>query len=242
MEIQGNVLVLGASGAIGSAFCRQLLQRSGVATVFGSARDPARVPDGVQALALDLTAPDTFAPFAEQLAARLDRLDAVIYCAGVLHDQGRGMRPEKRLSELDPEHLLHAMMINALAPPLLAAQLAPLLPRRDPCLWASLSARVGSIEDNRAGGWYSYRASKAAQNMMTRNMAIELGRRHRSLLCVALHPGTVASALSEPFRGRQDRGVQTPDAAAGHLLEVIAGLGPEDSGGFFAWDGQRLPF
>lgn len=242
MDIQGNVLVIGASGAIGSAFCEQLRDRPGVTQVLGTARDPAVLAAGIRPLALDLAAPDSFADFAATVAEQADVLDAVLFCAGVLQDEALGLRPEKRLADLDAQALQHSFAINAFAPVLLAAALAHLLPRRQPCLWANLSARVGSIEDNRMGGWYSYRASKAAQNMLTRTMAIELGRLHQSLVCVALHPGTVASPLSAPFRRRDDRGVLEPAAAAAHLLEVIAGLSPADSGGFFAWDGAPIPF
>ncbi|MEE4361396.1 MAG: SDR family NAD(P)-dependent oxidoreductase, partial [Pseudomonadales bacterium] len=143
---------------------------------------------------------------------------------------------------LDRRALEAAFAVNAFGPVLLARALAPLLPRRDRCLWMNLSARVGSIGDNRLGGWYAYRASKAAQNMFTRTLAIELGRRHRGLVCAALHPGTVSTALSAPFRGQDDRGVMTPDASVDHLLAVMAGLEAADSGSFHGWDGREIPW
>ncbi|MEM7613285.1 MAG: SDR family NAD(P)-dependent oxidoreductase, partial [Pseudomonadota bacterium] len=131
--------------------------------------------------------------------------------------------------------------VNSMGPLLLAKHLSRLLPRREPCTVATLSARVGSISDNRLGGWYAYRASKAAQNMLTRTLSIELKRKHRRIRCVALHPGTVATDLSAPFRGGVDaEKLFSIEQSTNYLLQVLDQLDDDDNGKFFAWDGQKI--
>lgn len=235
-----SALVLGASGGIGRAFAEALRQRSDIARVFGSSRNAGRLPAGVEPLELDVTDLSSIAAAGEALRAATPRIDVVLFCIGVLHDEEHGIAPEKRLEDVDARALTRSFAVNAVAPLLLAREIVSLLPRRDPCVWGNLSARVGSIGDNRLGGWYSYRASKAAQNMITRNLAIELGRRHRGIACVALHPGTVATALSAPFRSAEADGVMTADAAVTNLLAVIGRLTVSDNGKFFAWDGSEI--
>ncbi len=153
------------------------------------------------------------------------------------------MQPERRLADVDAEAFLRSMRVNALGPLLMAKHFEPLLRSAQRAVFASISARVGSIGDNRLGGWYAYRASKAAQNMVTRNLSIELRRRTRGIICVALHPGTVDTALSEPFQTRvpPDR-LFTPDYAAEKLLAVIESLDADSNGRFFAWDGSEIPW
>jgi len=133
--------------------------------------------------------------------------------------------------------------VNTFGVALLGKHLIPLFPREGRCVFVSLSARVGSIADNRLGGWYSYRASKAAQNMIIKGLAIEAKRRWPSLVCVALHPGTVRSKLSDPFTSkmRPDQ-LFSPEQSCEHLCRVIESLGPDDSGNFYAWDGQVIPY
>ena len=261
----GTALVIGASGAIGQALTAALggsgefervigTSRSGTAGGrSGTAGDGSRAFDDEAAdatgseavhttIALDVADAESIAKAGRRVRELTERLDLVLFCAGMLHDPQRAIRPEKKLADIDPEALARAFAVNASAPLLLAQQLAPLLPRQERCIWANLSARVGSIGDNQLGGWYAYRASKAAQNMGTRTLAIELGRRYRGLICVALHPGTVASGLSAPFRSADASGVMTAGVAAHHLLKVLGGLAREDSGQFFAWDGQQIPW
>lgn len=239
-----TALVIGASGGIGAALSAALEREPRFRQVLRTARSAGSAPtaSSESLLTLDLADDDSMEAAADAIRARTDRLDLVLVCSGLLHDEARDIRPEKRIADLRRSALQRHFEINAIGPVLLAAALAPLLPRQDRCVWATLSARVGSIGDNRLGGWYGYRASKAAQNMFTRTLAIELGRRHRGLACVALHPGTVATDLSAPFRSAEAEGVMEPDVAAGHLLDVVSGLGPEHTGGFFAWDAQRIPW
>ena len=153
------------------------------------------------------------------------------------------MQPEKRLADVSPVSLQRSFAVNAVGPLLVAKHFQGLLDREARAVFASLSARVGSIGDNRLGGWYAYRSAKAAQNMVTRNLSIELRRRARGVICVALHPGTVDTGLSRPFQSNvPEERLFSPERAAQQLLAVIDGLRPEDNGGFVAWDGQPIPW
>jgi NAD(P)-dependent dehydrogenase (short-subunit alcohol dehydrogenase family) len=143
---------------------------------------------------------------------------------------------------MTPEHLLRDYRINTVGPALVMKHFAPLMLREQRAVFAALSARVGSISDNRLGGWHSYRASKAALNMLLRNLAVELGRSHPQAVVAGLHPGTVDTGLSRPFqKGVADGKLFAPAYSAERLLAVLDGLTPADSGGVFAWDGARIP-
>jgi NAD(P)-dependent dehydrogenase (short-subunit alcohol dehydrogenase family) len=219
-------LVVGARGGIGAALCAALPGTSGIGTVVGLGR-----PE------LDLGDEASIARAVSALPAGELRL--VINAAGLLHDADQ--RPEKALRELDASQLARAFAINAIGPALLMKHFLPRLPRQGRAVFASLSARVGSIGDNRLGGWYGYRASKAALNQFVRTAAVELARTHPEAICVALHPGTVATRLSAPFT-RQGQSLLTPAEAAAHLLAVLHGLKPADSGNFFDWRGVPVPW
>jgi NAD(P)-dependent dehydrogenase (short-subunit alcohol dehydrogenase family) len=247
-----SVVVAGAGGGIGTEFVTRLAAALPEASILAGTRDPsstaalqcaAREHPGITVAPLDVTDEASLAAAAAQVRVVAGRLDLLIDCAGVLHDESRGMRPERRLEDLSATSLAHAFAVNATGAALLARHFAPLLPRRERCVVANLSARVGSIEDNRLGGWYAYRASKAAQNMITRCLAIELRRRARGAIVVALHPGTTDTALSAPFQGRvPPHRLFTPRHAVERLLGVLDGLQPPDNGTFRAWDGARIPW
>lgn len=246
-----RVLVMGATRGLGSAFVQRLLATPNVAQVWAlgraiSARDdlPFGDADGanLRRIDADLTDERSLARVAALVQAEGSPLDVVVHFAGVLHGEA-GMAPERKLAEIQAEQVLLGFQINALGPLLLAKHLQPCLPKRGRCLWVNLSARVGSIADNRLGGWYTYRASKAAQNMFTKNIAIELGRRHRDLICIAYHPGTCATDLSAPFRGNVPAG-KLFDTAQGvtYLWQLMDDLQAEHHGGFYAWDGAEIPW
>ena len=165
---------------------------------------------------------------------------AVIFVAtGILH---HGEAPERSFRAMTAEHMLRDYRVNTVGPALVAKHFLPLLPRDRRAVFAALSARVGSIGDNRLGGWHSYRASKAALNMIVRNLAIEMARSHPHAIVAGLHPGTVSTGLSEPFqKGVSPEALFTPAVSAGYLLGVLDSLTPSDSGGVFAWDGARIP-
>ncbi|QXH97927.1 SDR family NAD(P)-dependent oxidoreductase [Pseudomonas monsensis] len=222
-----RALVIGASGALGTAFCEQLEQDPRCAGVRALGR--RTVP------ALDLERPETIAGAATELAAEAP-YQLIIHAAGLLHRDA--IKPEKSFSAIEPEALQAVFQVNTLGPALVLRHFLPLLDPQG--AMAMLSAKVGSIGDNRLGGWYAYRASKAALNMLIKTAAIELARTRPQSRLLSLHPGTVVSALSQPFRGASS--ARPADVAADQLLTVIDQLTPADSGHFFAYDGERLPW
>ncbi len=223
-------IVIGASGGIGGALARELGRQAVFATTLGLSRNGSP--------ALDLRDESTVATCAEH-AGRLGVPRLIVDATGVLHSDN--LQPEKSWRQLDAAQMAEAFAINAIGPALLMKHFLPLLPRNGKSVFATLSARVGSIGDNRLGGWYSYRASKAALNQFVRTAAVELGRSHREALCIALHPGTVDTRLTVPFR-KTGLDVQSPEIAAARLLAVIDKLGPADSGGFFDHRGVDVPW
>jgi NAD(P)-dependent dehydrogenase (short-subunit alcohol dehydrogenase family) len=234
-----RVAVFGSGGGIGSAFVEDLASRPGVASVLAYSRaGVATTSSKVHARTVDITSESAL----EQAAAAVDEpLDIAVVATGTLHSDRYG--PERRLSEVNAESMLEVYRINTVAPALIAKHFLPLLARDRRSVFAALSARVGSIADNRLGGWTSYRASKAALNMVLKTFAIEHGRRRKESIIVGLHPGTVDTGLSKPFSGNVPEGkLFSPAQSARYLLDVIDGLEPDDSGGFFAWDGQRIDY
>ena len=223
-----HAVVIGASGGIGAAF----------ADLLDADPQIGRVTRLSRASGFDLTDP---ASITDAAAALVSPPDLVIVATGLLHAEG--FAPERDLRQLSADAFARAFAVNAIGPALVAQAFLPLLPKGRKTVFAALSARVGSISDNRLGGWHAYRASKAALNMIIRNFAVELARTHKQAIAVTLHPGTVDSALSEPFqRNVEPDKLFTPDYSAERLLSVLDGLTPADSGHLFAWDGQRVDF
>jgi len=212
-------VVIGAGGGVGAALAEALRATGWSVVALGRGSVPA----------IDLLDERTIEASAAHVSA-LGVPALVIDATGFLH--GAGFMPERSWRDLDGAHMAHAFAVNAIGPALLMKHFLPLLPRRGRGVFATLSARVGSIGDNRLGGWYAYRASKAALNQFVRTAAVELQRRAPEAVCVALHPGTVATTLSAPF-ARAGLDVRTPAVAAAELLAVINGLTARDSGGFF---------
>lgn len=249
-----TAVVSGASRGLGLAFCRLLLDVPRVRRVHAACRSPETAGDlsglregsggRLDVLPMDVTREDSIADAAQRVEADGGPVNLILNVAGLLHDFDHGGGgPERRLADVTPDWLAESFRVNAAGPLLVAKHFHSQLPRRDHAVFASLSARVGSIEDNRLGGWYAYRGSKAAQNMFTRGLAIELKRRCAGIICVGLHPGTTDTGLSKPFqRGVPPEKLFAPEQAAGHLLSVVDGLGPEDNGSFRAWDGQTIPW
>ena len=231
--------VFGSSGGIGEAIVRELATRPGIAAIHAFSRSPQPFDDKrVFTEEIDVHSDASLAA----AAAAIDvPLDLVIVAIGTLHSDTYA--PERRISEITADAMVDVFRINTVAPTLIAKHFLPLLDRERRTVFAALSARVGSIADNRLGGWTSYRASKAALNMVLRTFSIEHGRRRRNSIIAGLHPGTVDTALSKPFSGNVPDGrLFTPGRSAAYLLDVIDGLEPEGSGGVFAWDGQRIEY
>lgn len=226
--VPASAVVIGASGGVGAAVVEALTARGRHATIHALSRSGT---------GLELE-DEASIRAAAQAVAQGPAPDLVFVATGILHD---GFAPERSWRALEPEHLLRDYRVNAIGPALVAKHFLPLAPRDRRFVFAALSARVGSIGDNRLGGWHAYRASKAALNMILRNLAIETARTHRQAVIAGLHPGTVDTDLSRPFQGGVPEGrLFTPRHSAERLLTVIDGLTPADSGGVFAWDGMRI--
>jgi len=241
-----RALVVGSQGGVGAAFVAALATSPQVGIVYAAARHrtDAAVADQsgkVVDCRIDINDEPSIAALAEQLRAQ-GPLDLVLVATGILH-AASALQPEKSWRQLDAESLAKSFQVNAIGPALVAKHLLDLLVQGHKSVFGALSARVGSIDDNRLGGWHSYRASKAALNMLLRTCAIELVRRNPTAICVSLHPGTVDTALSKPFQTNVPQGkLFTPEFAATQLLQVVERLDVTANGGFFAWDGQQIPF
>lgn len=247
-----SAVVQGSSRGIGLALVAALLDNDRIARVIACARQSEasdalaelaeRHGARLQTQALDITQPTQVTALAETLRSAGVRPHLVINVSGLLH-QGPHLMPEKRLEDIDFETMQRVFAVNTLGPALLCRHLLPMMAGEGKAAFLALSARVGSISDNRLGGWYAYRSSKAALNQLLKTASIEARRRYKNVLIAALHPGTTDTDLSKPFQTNvpPDR-LFTTGFVAQRLLSVIDGLGLEDSGGFFAWDGQSIPY
>ena len=233
-------VVIGASGGIGSALVSELERRPLYGRVLALSRQAVvAASPRVTTDFIDLLDETSIAAAAARARA-LGTVRLVIVATGLLHDGDA--QPERQWSALRSETLASLFAVNAIGPAIAAKHFLPMLPREGRAVFAAISARVGSIEDNRLGGWYSYRASKAALNMLLKTFAIELARRAPGAVCIGLHPGTVDTDLSKPFQANVAQGkLFTPAQSAEHLLRVIDRVSPADSGHVFAWDGSRVP-
>ena len=242
----GVAVVQGASRGIGLGLVRALRESGRFDRLVATCRNPdgaealrALEGDGVDLRAVDVTRPETVAALGAWLDEQALRPRLVVNAAGILHGDGFG--PEKRLEDLDLETLRRVFEVNALGPAILLRHLGPRMARSGKAVLAALSARVGSIGDNRLGGWYAYRASKAALNQFLKTAAIELARRRDNVIVAALHPGTTDTGLSKPFQDNvPDEQLFSVERACRQLLDVVDELETDDSGGFFAWDGQAI--
>ncbi|MFM9880272.1 MAG: SDR family NAD(P)-dependent oxidoreductase [Burkholderiaceae bacterium] len=230
----GLTLVLGAGGGLGSALVEAL--QSANQPVMGLGRHSQPALDYLQPASIVQAA----AHVQSWCAGRGTFLQQLIVASGYLHGPA-ALMPERRLADIDPAYLQQVFAINTIGPALVMKHFLPLLPRQGRCLAAFVSAKVGSIGDNALGGWYGYRASKAALNQLVKTAAIELTRHNRQSLCVALHPGTVSTALSQPFAKTALR-VRPPAQAAEELLGVLSRLDEQATGGFYDYQGQNLPW
>ncbi|MEM6603568.1 MAG: SDR family NAD(P)-dependent oxidoreductase [Pseudomonadota bacterium] len=231
-----TILITGASGAIGGAFVQYYAQKYTDAVIHAISRADT-----------DFTAPNIkkhiISDYSEAdltpIADKIDVIDMAIVTNGILCDGD--IRPEKSLRDLSEEKFTRLFAVNTIIPAMLAKVFVPKLNKTNRSVFAALSARVGSISDNHIGGWYAYRASKAALNMIIKNIAIEMGRKNKHAIIVGLHPGTVDSALSKPFQGNVPNGkLFTPDYSVEKLSHVIEGLTVQNSGNSFAWDGAEI--
>lgn len=235
-----TAVVIGANGGIGNAVVQRLLADSHFGNVIAVSRSALALQHpNLEAVNADVTTKTGREALCQQLNSRPVHL--LFNTIGTLHDDARNIQPEKRLEQFDEDSFSHVMHINAATPALLIASLKPSLQGKHPAIIASLSARVGSIGDNGHGGWYSYRASKAAHNMLMKTLAIELTRLNKQSIVLCLHPGTTDTSLSKPFQSRvPSEKLFTPDFVAEQLLKVISRRTPEDTGTFWDWAGEPI--
>ncbi|MGF1524172.1 MAG: SDR family NAD(P)-dependent oxidoreductase [Leptolyngbyaceae cyanobacterium] len=246
---EGTALVVGASQGIGLGFVKHLLANDRITRIYATYRSP-ETAKGL--LALD-TQPQLVclpmdvieeAAIAQQMAhiqAHSEKLDLVINCVGMLH--AGSLQPEKSLRQIDAAQLLQYFQVNSIPTALLAKHLQPLLKKSPQSVFTTISAKIGSIEDNHLGGWYGYRASKAALNMFLKTIAIEFNRKNPHTIVVALHPGTTDTRLSEPFqRNVPPAKLFSIDRTVSQLLTIIYSLTEDRTGSFFSWDGSPIPW
>lgn len=247
----GNALIVGASRGIGLGFVKHLLQDDRITQLYATCRQmngatellalAQKHGDRLVCLPMDITDETQIHQGIEQIRNRSNRLHQVIYCAGLLHDGV--LQPEKSLRQINAEQLSRYFQVNSIGAVLLAKHLLPLLRHDDRSMYASISARLGSIGENQLGGWYGYRASKAALNMLMRTVAIEYARSSPRTIVVTLHPGTTDTDLSRPFQKNvPPEKLFSVDRTVTQLLTVMENLTAADSGQFFSWDGSRLPW
>ncbi|MGH1485867.1 MAG: SDR family NAD(P)-dependent oxidoreductase [Cellvibrionaceae bacterium] len=241
-----TVAIVGASGGIGQAILNELIGSGIVDTIYACGRSQLQTSEHdndtvhITNISLDFADEKSIEQAANKIKAQDKLLDIVLLTTGVLHTDA-GLKPEKSLSQLSLENFVESMLVNALGPALVAKYFLSLMNKEQLTFFGALSARVGSISDNSLGGWHSYRASKAALNMLIKNVSIEYKRKLPKMIVAGLHPGTVATDLSAPFQKNvPEHKLFTPLFSATQLLAVIDKLSYDDSGQCFAWDGQVI--
>jgi NAD(P)-dependent dehydrogenase (short-subunit alcohol dehydrogenase family) len=234
-----NVAIIGSSGAIGRALTQQLATMLPDATIYTFSRsESGEYFENIIHTTIKYES-EISIESAARIASERSPLDMVLVATGILHDEV--FMPEKSLKDLSAEKFIHLFLVNSVLPAIIAKHFIPRLNQKKRSVFAALSARVGSISDNKMGGWYSYRASKSALNMIIKNVAIETARKNEQAIIVGLHPGTVDSNLSRPFQSYvSNEKLFTPDFAARKLIEVLETLTPGNSGKCFAWDGKEI--
>mgnify|MGYP001815744253 FL=1 len=244
-------LVVGANRGIGLALVAAQIAEPDVETLIATHRPGAdlaalraldgRHPGRLEFQELDVNCSGALTRLADRLSGLENGVDLAIHAAGILHEDG--IQPEKSLAACKPEHLMRLFEVNSIGPLMVARALMPAQPRKKRFVFAALSAMVGSIGDNRLGGWYGYRASKAALNQFLRTLANECRLSHPEAAVVALHPGTTDTSLSRPFsRNVAPDRLYTAEQTADRLLQVIGQLEPAESGRFFNWNGAEIPW
>ncbi len=244
-------LVIGASGGIGLGFVQQLLNDPTISKIYGVYRNPKSAqkllslqqinPDKLTLLQGDITQEKDIINLVNQIKDHTEKIHLMINCVGILHEEN--IEPEKSLKHIETDKLLRYFQVNAIPSVLLDKHLLPLFKHQEPSIFASISAKVGSIEDNYLGGWYGYRVSKSALNMLLKNIAIEYNRVSKNTIVVALHPGTTDTKLSQPFQNNvPPEKLFSVERCTTQLLSVINSLTKKDHGKFFSWDGTVLPW
>lgn len=238
------MVVLGASGGLGRALTLELRRQFPDERIIALSRQPetrqSSSGDMIYYQVKDYDE-DSLRAWVNEFQGSGEKLTGVVSAIGILHDEQTF--PEKKLADITAENLTKLFSVNAIKPLLALKAFRPIIDKKATKFWVQLSAKVGSIEENYLGGWYAYRSSKAALNMLLKTASIELRRTHKNLVVAAIHPGTTDTALSEPFQGRiAANKLYSPEQSAERIIAVIKSLKPEQSGGFWHWDGTLLPY
>ena len=248
-----HAVIFGAGGGIGAAMASRLTELPSCTHLTLMGRNISKIEENVNAigdtdiqmLQADICDEDSIASVATQLGEHINDdtpFQLFVNASGILHDEENDLQPERSIRHLSNEAFQKVFAINSFGPALLIKHFLPFMPRDQRSVFASLSARVGSISDNKIGGWYAYRASKAAHNMLIKTASLEARMKYKQAVIVGLHPGTVATNLSAPFRGNvSPEKLFSPSKSADYLLDVMDNLTPAQSGAVFAWDGQEIP-
>ena len=248
-----HAVVFGAGGGIGAAMASRLADSPNCSRLTLMGRNISKIQENVNAnsttdiqmLQADICDEESIAHVAAQVGEHINDgapLQLFVNASGILHDEENSLQPERSIRHLSNEAFQKVFAINSFGPALLIKHFLPFMPRDQRSVFGSLSARVGSISDNKIGGWYAYRASKAAHNMLIKTASLEARMKYNQAVIVGLHPGTVATNLSAPFRGNvSPEKLFTPSQSADYLLGVMDNLTIEQSGSVFAWDGQEIP-
>lgn len=239
MSNELKIVVIGASGALGKEFVTQFAKDENVAQLFAFSRSKTTFDnDKIISHFIDLEDEK----YIKEAAAKCpNNLDYVIIATGLLHDQS--LMPEKALRDLSKDKFEKLFSVNTIGPALLAKHFLPKLNKEQKSIFAAISARVGSISDNKLGGWYAYRASKSALNMILKNAAIEISRSNKKAIILGLHPGTVDSNLSKPFQGAvQEHKLFTPQYSVTKMREVLQNASLADSGSVIDFDNIKIEF
>ena len=234
-----NIIIIGSSGAIGSSFLKYYENENTDNVIYSLSRKPNASPsDKIINVPVDIEDESSISS-ASNVCKENGPFDLILVTTGILSDET--ISPEKSLRHFDRESIGKIFSINTFGPALISKYFVPLLKKDSPSFFGFLSARVGSISDNRIGGWYSYRASKAALNQLIKTASIEMKIKNKNAIFVALHPGTVDSDLSRPFQ-KSNLKIQSPKESAINLMKIIKNLKPTETGKFFNWDGLELPW
>ncbi|RUO64653.1 SDR family NAD(P)-dependent oxidoreductase [Idiomarina ramblicola] len=238
------MVVLGAGGGLGQALTLELHSQFPDEEIIALSRQPQTglFDSGkITYCQIDDYSEDSLSAWVSDFKSGGKQLTGVISTIGMLHDEQTF--PEKKLSDITADNLTKLFSVNAIKPLLALKAFVPILDRKKTWFWVQLSAKVGSIEDNYLGGWYAYRSSKAALNMLLKTASVELRRTHKELCVAAIHPGTTDTELSKPFQQRiAANKLYSPELSAERIVEVVKHLKPEQSGGLWHWDGSALPY
>jgi len=235
-----TIAIIGSSGAIGNSICEVLLNKYPIKKLYKFSRKiQTKDTDKIKNIVIDIEDENSIKESVKHIPGDV-KFDLIFVATGLLHNENE-IFPEKSIKDINIEMFQKVLLVNAIGPALIGKYFIPLLKKDNKSVFAFLSAKVGSISDNKIGGWYSYRASKAALNQIIKNFSIEIRRNNNNAIFVGLQPGTVKSFLSKPFQKNVNKQkLFTPEDSAKNLLKVINSLDYEDSGKLFSWNGEEI--